>query len=53
MSGTVGAGITGPGEYAPAGEAQGGDTTFDAAAVAAAFGSTRRGCTGRWPGSTA
>ncbi len=38
MSGTVGAGITGPGEYAPAGEAQGGDTTFDAAAVAAAFG---------------
>jgi hypothetical protein len=32
------AGIVGPGEYAPAGEAQGEDRTFSAAQVAGAFG---------------
>lgn len=33
-----GAGIVGPGEYAPAGEAQGQAATFEAAAIAGAFG---------------
>ena len=32
------AGLVGPGEYAPAGEAQGNDTSFAAGEVAAAFG---------------
>jgi hypothetical protein len=35
---TIAAGLVAPGEYAPAGEAQGAGASFSAAAVAAAFG---------------
>jgi hypothetical protein len=34
----IGAGLTAPGEYAPAGEAQGEQSTFSAEQIAAAFG---------------